>query len=72
MTEPLIDRRKIPFVASSFHIYTCGDPACGPHLIGCDAEGVPKCEIIIGPDHVLSVCGKLLEIHSAHLRELEK
>lgn len=58
----IIDRRKIPFTAHSFKVYTCGDPECGPHIAGCDEAGNIQCEIIVGYDDVPSLCNHLLDL----------
>jgi hypothetical protein len=42
-----LSRADIPRVAR-FEVYSCGDPNCGPHIIGFDDDNEPMCELVLG------------------------
>ena len=46
--------------ASSYQIWICPDPGCGPHIRVYDVAGVCLCEMVIPLSHVSTFVGELL------------
>lgn len=67
MTQPDYDHDDVRS-ATSFQIFTCGDPACGVHIMSFDEHEHLICQTVMSPEQMKVVISKFYDILRTHNR----